>query len=162
MDKLLHSFDPVVQANTSLLVCGSLPGVRSLAASRYYAHPQNQFWRLMGAVIDQPLPELAYEDRLAAILAAGAGLWDVVASGRRQGSLDAAIRIHQTHDLPGLVATLPHLRGVAFNGGTAARIGTRLLAGSGLDLVQLPSSSPAYTLSFEEKCRSWLALRAYL
>jgi hypoxanthine-DNA glycosylase len=75
-----RSFPPVVDADTRLLVLGSLPGDRSLAAARYYAHPQNQFWQLMSAVIDVDLPSLDYDARLAALRTARVGLWDVVAS----------------------------------------------------------------------------------
>ena len=162
MDRLLRSFDPVIRHDARLLVCGSLPGARSLAAGRYYAHPQNQFWRLMGEVIEASLAELDYEERLAALGDAGIGLWDVVASGRRRGSLDAAIRLHEPHDLRALVSAHPRIRAVGFNGGTAFRIGAPLLAGTGVDLPLLPSSSPAYTISFERKLEQWLTLRNYL
>jgi hypoxanthine-DNA glycosylase len=159
-----HCFPPVTRADTRLLVLGSLPGALSLARQRYYAHPQNQFWRLMGAVISRDLGPLAYEARREALLDAGIGLWDTVAAATREGSLDADIRLHQASDLSALAATLPRLRAVAFNGGTSARIGRRQLAGaSGLALIDLPSSSPAYaSLSFENKRDAWLALRAYL
>ena len=135
----------------------------SLAAERYYANPRNQFWRLIGAVIERPLDSAAYEERLAILLDTRVGLWDTVAAARRPGSLDADIRLHSASDLRSLVATLPDLRVVAFNGGTSAKIGRRELgAASGFDLVDLPSSSPAYTLPFEEKRARWLALRRYL
>ena len=160
---LQHCFPPVVRADTRLLVLGSLPGAMSLAAGRYYANPRNQFWRLMGAVIDRPLEAADYEQRLSLLLDAGVGLWDTVASARRPGSLDADIRLHSTSDLRELAATLPELRAIAFNGGTSARIGRREIGDAGeLDLVDLPSSSPAYTLAFEDKKRRWLALRRYL
>jgi TDG/mug DNA glycosylase family protein len=159
-----HCFAPVTRPDTRLLVLGSLPGAVSLAKQRYYAHPQNQFWRLMGAVIGRDLVPLEYEARLEALLDAGVGLWDTVAAATRDGSLDADIRLHEASDLAALVATLPRLRAVAFNGGTSARIGRRQLAGaSGLALIDLPSSSTAYaSLSFDEKRDAWLALRAYL
>ena len=67
------SFPPVAAADARLLVLGSLPGDRSLAEARYYAHPQNQFWRLLSPVIDRDLMALDYEDRLAALLARGIG-----------------------------------------------------------------------------------------
>src|SRR5690606_19780409 len=117
------SFAPVVAPATRVLILGSLPGERSLAAGRYYAHPRNRFWHLVGRVIGIDLELLAYEARLAALLAAGIGLWDTVATARRDGSLDAAIRDAEATPLAGIVATLPALRAVAFNGATAARIG---------------------------------------
>ena len=159
-----HCFPPVTRPDTRLLVLGSLPGAVSLAEQRYYAHPQNQFWRLIGAVIERDLVMLDYDARLAALLDAGVGLWDTVAAATREGSLDADIRLHEASDLAALAARLPELRAVAFNGGTSARIGRGQLGGvSGLALVDLPSSSPAYaSLSFERKRAAWLALRAYL
>jgi hypoxanthine-DNA glycosylase len=159
-----HCFPPVTRADTRLLVLGSLPGAVSLARQRYYAHPRNLFWWLMSAVIDCDLVPLAYETRLEALLAAGVGLWDTVAVATRKGSLDADIRLHQASDLAALAETLPQLKAVAFNGATSARIGRKQLLGvSGLALVDLPSSSPAYaSLPFERKRDAWLALRAYL
>jgi len=160
---LKRSFPPVVDAHVRVLVLGSLPGQKSLARVQYYAHPQNQFWRLMNAVIGIDLVTLDYEARLKALLAAHVGLWDVVAWASRSGSLDAAIRGHKANDLRALVDTLPELRAVAFNGGTSARIGGKALGGEGIFVrVPLPSSSPAYTLSFEYKRALWLKLRDYL
>ena len=158
-----HCFPPVTRADTRLLVLGSLPGAESLARAQYYAHPRNQFWRLTGAVIGRELVTLAYEERLAALLDAGIGLWDTVASATRRGSLDAAIRLHQASDLAGLARELPDLHAIAFNGGTSARIGRRELGGaSGPALIDLPSSSPAYTLPFALKLERWMHLRRWL
>ena len=159
-----HCFPPVTRPDTRLLVLGSLPGVISLAEQRYYAHPRNLFWRLMSEVIGRDLVPLAYEDRLAALLDARVGLWDTVAAATREGSLDAAIRLHQASDLAALAAALPDLRSIAFNGATSAKIGRRQLGSApGLALLDLPSSSPAHaSLSFEKKRDSWLRLAAYL
>jgi len=158
-----RSFPPIVDARTRLLVLGSLPGDASLAAARYYAHPQNQFWPLMAAVIDVDLPALPYDGRLAALRAARVGLWDVVASATRPGNTDGAIRDPIGNDLPGLVATLPALRAIAFNGATAHRHGTRQLGGHPhLALVPLPSSSPLHTIGLAAKRATWIALREVL
>ena len=159
-----HCFPPVTRPDTRLLVLGSLPGAVSLARQRYYAHPQNLFWRLIGAVIGRDLVPLDYEDRLEALLEAHVGLWDTVASATRKGSLDADIRLHEASDLAALARELPELKAIAFNGGTSARIGRRQLADvTGIALIDLPSSSPAYaSLPFEKKREAWLALREYL
>ena len=159
-----HCFPPVTRPDTRLLVLGSLPGAISLAQQRYYAHPQNLFWRLMSAVIGRDLVPLAYEERLGALLDAKVGLWDTVAAATREGSLDTAIRLHEASDLAALAATLPHLRAIGFNGAKSAKIGRRQLGPAlGLALIDLPSSSPAYaSLSFEKKREAWLALAAYL
>lgn len=159
-----HCFPPVTRPDTRLLVLGSLPGAVSLARQRYYAHPQNQFWRLIGAAIGHDLVPLPYEARLAALLDARIGLWDTVAAATRKGSLDADIRLHEASDLAALVGKLPDLKAIAFNGATSARIGRKQLGvAAGPALVDLPSSSPAYaSLPFEKKREAWLALRAYL
>lgn len=142
---------------------GSLPGERSLAERRYYAHPQNRFWHLIGNVIDTPLEPLDYEKRLETLLVHRVGLWDTVASATRSGSLDAAIRDATHNQLADLVGTLPDLRAVGFNGAASAKIGAKLLAGSNLELVPLPSSSPAYAaMKLDEKERRWRELRKFL
>jgi hypoxanthine-DNA glycosylase len=157
------SFGAIADARTRLLVLGSLPGEASLRLGQYYGHPRNQFWRLMGAVLGQELEALPYRERLEALQAAGVGLWDVVRSAARKGSLDTHIREHEPNALEALVAELPELRAVAFNGGTALRLGRGLLDGvAGVEIAALPSSSPAHTLAFERKLQAWMALRPFL
>jgi hypoxanthine-DNA glycosylase len=153
----------MVDAGTRILLLGSLPGEISLAQARYYANPRNQFWRLTGAVIGEDLEALDYDLRLQRLLARGIGLWDVVESASRRGSLDAGIRRHRPNRLAELAATLPQLAAVGFNGGTAAAIGRRQLEEvEGVELVDLPSSSPAYTLDIAEKRTRWLVLGRWL
>jgi hypoxanthine-DNA glycosylase len=157
-----RGFPPVVDANTGVLVLGSLPGEASLAVSQYYGNPRNAFWRLIERVIDTPLVLLDYEERLATLRAHGVGLWDVIAEATRAGSLDAAIRDPAANDLLALIETLPALRCVAFNGGTAAKLGARLV-GDRVAMLALPSSSPAHAaMNFAEKAQAWSALRPYL
>ena len=157
------SFDPVVDARTRILVLGSLPGDMSLRRAEYYGNPRNQFWALMEAVLATELTTLPYAARLARLLRAGVGLWDVIRSATRAGSLDAAIRDHRPNALAQLAASLPDLRLVAFNGGKAGLIGRKQLPpGFAPDLVTLPSSSPAHTLAFAAKRAAWLRLRAAL
>ena len=153
------AFAPVVDADTRLLILGSLPGDASLKAGQYYGHPRNGFWRLLSPVVARDLVSLSYPDRLAALREAGVGLWDVLASARRPGSLDGAIREATANPLRDYIATHPRLRAVAFNGKTAARLG-RLAIGDldGIELIDLPSSSPAYTIAFEEKVKRWAML----
>jgi hypoxanthine-DNA glycosylase len=158
------SFAPVVDGNTVVLVLGSLPGDRSLAEQRYYAHPLNQFWTLMTNVVGVDLRALDYGAKLAALRARGVGLWDVVGTASRAGSTDSAIRDVSANDLRGLVQSLPSLRAIGFNGGTALSIGRRQLGelvGS-VAILALPSSSPLHTVGAAAKQPAWDALRAYL
>ena len=157
------SFAPHVAPDTRLLILGSLPGARSLAERRYYAHPTNQFWRLVGEVIGQPLAAMTYEARLATLADAKIGLWDVIRSAERRTSSDSLIREAEAHDLATLIAALPDMRMIAFNGGKAAAIGRRQLPVlEGVALVDLPSSSAANTVGYAAKLERWLELRAAL
>jgi hypoxanthine-DNA glycosylase len=157
------SFAPHVAADARLLILGSLPGARSLAMRQYYAHPTNQFWRLLGAVTGRPLASLPYDVRLAALAEARIGLWDVIRSAARATSSDGDIRDADAHDLSELVATLPDLRMIAFNGGKAAAIGRRQVGDPpGVALIDLPSSSAAHTIGFDAKLAAWSQLREAL
>lgn len=153
---------PIARPDARLLLLGSLPGEASLLAERYYAHPRNQFWRLVGEVIGEELEPLDYAKRLKRLAARGIALWDVVHAAERKGSLDGQMRAVEARDLAGFIRTLPELRAVGFNGAAAARIGRRALESSDLVLFDLPSSSPAYTLAVTEKAARWAALRPFL
>ncbi|OYX65313.1 MAG: DNA-deoxyinosine glycosylase [Sphingomonadales bacterium 32-64-17] len=157
-------FGAVVDGETRLVILGSLPGERSLAERRYYAHPGNRFWHLVGAVVGCDLVTLDYAERLATLQSYHIGLWDVVASAERSGSLDTAIRAHEPNALAEFAASLPHLRALAFNGAKAAKIGHKQLAGEAAPaLIDLPSSSAAYAaMPLTEKARRWMALRKFV
>ncbi|MGW8394623.1 DNA-deoxyinosine glycosylase [Pseudoduganella sp. HUAS MS19] len=162
--ELKRCFDPVVDERTRLLVLGSLPGDKSLAVQEYYGNRQNRFWELLSAVINADLRALPYDARLSTLLAHRVGLWDVVAQAHRPGSLDSRIRQRNDNDLLGLLSRHPNIRALAFNGGTAGRLGVKALGAqaTGFQIVQLPSSSPAYTLPYSEKSQRWQALQAIL
>ena len=154
---------PVARSDARLFLLGSLPGEASLAAARYYAHPSNQFWRLLGAAIGEPLHELDYDRRLERLAERKVGLWDVIQSARRTGSLDQAIRAANHNRIDSLLLDFPELRAIAFNGATAARIGRRLFdAAEGVELIDLPSSSAANTQSFGTKLASWTRLADFV
>lgn len=154
---------PVARPDARLFILGSLPGDASLAAGRYYAHPHNQFWRLVGSVIGEELHLLGYDQRLERLAAYRIGLWDVIASARRNGSLDQAIREASNNAIGRLLSDFPALEAIAFNGMTSSAIGRRLIGpGHGIMLLDLPSSSPANTRPFAEKAASWARLRDFL
>jgi len=161
---LKSSFPPVVDARTRLLVLGSLPGEVSLARAQYYAHPRNHFWSLMEAVTGRALVGAPYEERLARLLAAGVGLWDVIGQARRTGSLDARIRDPSANALREFVETLPSLRAIGFNGQKSSDIGRRQLgAAAAVELITLPSSSPANAaVPLARKQQAWMTLRRFL
>lgn len=152
---LLAGFAPVLDSTSCILILGSFPGEASLAAQQYYAHPRNQFWRLLSAVLQEDIAQRPYEQRLQRLLAHGIGLWDVLAACAREGSLDAAIRHAQANDFGALRQRCPRLRRVCFNGKTSGRFAP-LFADAGFETLVLPSSSPANAqLSFEQKLAQW-------
>lgn len=172
----LQGLPPVVAEGTVLLILGSFPGAASLAAAQYYAHPQNQFWRILRALWPDTVQGVDFSDyatRCRWLLARGLGLWDVYASCRREGSLDADIRDAQVNDFAGLRARLPQLRAIAHNGSESFRHHRPVRAALGLPADErtagahgrdapemashrLPSSSPANaSWSFERKCAAW-------
>jgi len=152
---------PVLDARARVLILGSFPSETSLAARQYYAHPRNHFWPILGALLDEPLAELPYTQRLARVRERGVGLWDTIVACERDGSLDAAIRNAERAEIARVRRIARGLRAVAFNGGTAARAAPAWRA-AGYATLALPSTSPAYTLAVADKRAAWTALRAWL
>ncbi len=154
---------PIAAADAQLFILGSLPGDASLAARRYYAHPTNQFWRLLGSAIGEELQPLDYDARLERLAARTVGLWDVIAAADRPGSLDQAIRNAEHNRLTYILEDFAGLKAIAFNGRAASNRGRRLIgtAPPGIALIDLPSSSAAYTLAFADKVRAWSVLGQY-
>lgn len=162
----VSSFPPSLGGQLRLLILGSMPGVASLRAVQYYAHPRNLFWPLMGELFGAG-PDLPYPTRTAALHAQGIGLWDVLASCDRPGSLDARIRRSSeiANDLPGLLLGHPELRGIAVNGALARDALHRHHPGLAAQfrVVELPSTSPANaSLPLQQKRTAWAQLRELL
>lgn len=154
----LTGLAPVIAPDTRILVLGSFPGAASLAAQQYYAHPRNQFWKLVGALVGEDLYSLPYADRLPRLLAHRFGLWDVLAACEREGSLDSAIRNPAANDFERLRHLCPELQTVGFNGQASGKFAPQFAA-QGYRTVVLPSSSPAHmALTFEQKLASWRRL----
>ena len=151
----LMGLPPVIGPQTRLLVLGSFPGVASLRSQRYYGHPQNQFWRLLETLWNQPWGDARYEERLDVVRARGLGIWDVYASCEREGSLDSAIRHATLNNFAWVQAQCPQLQAIAHNGGESFRHARHTQA-LGLPVVRLPSTSPANaSWSFERKLQVW-------
>ncbi|NYT05269.1 MAG: DNA-deoxyinosine glycosylase [Methanomicrobiales archaeon] len=151
---------PVIGSEAAVLILGSFPSIQSLAAQEYYGNPQNQFWRIMGA-LDLADPHDPYPVRCRSLTSRGVALWDVIASCRREGSGDAAIRDPVPNPVPGLLAMHPGIRLVVLNGkGGAgrwfARFFPELAGGVAPRVAILPSTSPAHArLSLSAKVREW-------
>lgn len=158
----LTGFPPVADVDARVLVLGSMPGARSLAERQYYAQPRNAFWPIMGALFGAG-PGLAYPQRLARLNAAGVALWDVLASCRRQGSLDQRIELASAtaNDFRPFLASHPRITCIFFNGQMAHRLFSRLVtprlpADREFALAVLPSTSPAMaSLDGKSKLARW-------
>lgn len=162
---LSSGFPAIESPDARVLILGSLPGVLSIAAGEYYAHPRNNFWAIMEAVLDIPLRGAPYETRTLALKGRKIALWDVLASAHRTGSLDAAIRRDTANDLSTFVASHSALSLICFNGQKAAALYKRHVAQpelSSYKCVTLPSTSPAHTVGLEAKRREWAIIRRYL
>ena len=159
MSKPEQGFPAVIDAKVETLILGSFPSVASLGKGQYYGHPQNHFWRLVGAVVDEPLYEMAYAQRLKTLLKHRIGLWDVIGECRREGSLDSNIRDAGHNDFSRVTDIAKKLRRICFNGKTAGKTEEQFIEW-GYETVVLPSSSPANTMSFEEKREQWWQIAA--
>lgn len=158
----VQGFAPIAGKDARVLVLGSMPGVASLRAGQYYAHPRNAFWPIMAELFDFDAT-VPYERRVAAIRRNRVAVWDVLAACVRAGSLDSDIDPDsiQLNDFETFLRAHPGLRRVCFNGAKAHAVFRRqvLPALSGpmkLDMVQLPSTSPAHAgMPLQEKLRLW-------
>lgn len=142
-----------------------MPGVASLRKSQYYAHPRNQFWQLLAGVLGEKLDEMDYAGRLAVLKKRGIALWDVLASCRRQGSLDSDIGDEEPNEIARLIRETA-IRAVFLNGGKAEAAFRQFAAESlpsGVAVHRLPSSSPAHAgKTFDEKLAQWRLIGEYL
>jgi hypoxanthine-DNA glycosylase len=145
-----------------LLVLGTVPGVESLRLRQYYANSRNQFWRILFEAFGREVPVL-YKDRVSFLIANYIALWDVLEACAREGSLDSKIvpGSERPNDIAGFLRKHTGIKTVALNGGTAAKLFQRLVAPQlvsldrTLKLVQMPSTSPAYTAAFATKLSQW-------
>lgn len=151
----LTGLAPVIDRGVRILVLGSFPGAASLAAGQYYAHPRNQFWRLISSVVGEDLAALPYAERLPRLLSHRVGLWDVLGTCEREGSLDSAIRKPAANDFERLRELCPVLETVGFNGQASGKFAPQFMA-AGYRTLVLPSSSPAHVvMTFEQKLAVW-------
>jgi hypoxanthine-DNA glycosylase len=166
-EPLDYCFPPIARRDATALILGSLPGRKSLERQQYYAHPQNQFWKLVAAVFEVPIPA-RYVQRKQLLTANGIALWDVFAAAERPGSLDSAI-VHgsaETNDFRAFLRKHSCLRQVFFNGSKAEQAFRRYVLPSlgdqfqHIEYARLPSTSPAHAaMTFAQKLGRWRVIR---
>lgn len=141
-EHIIHTFEPVYDKNSKVLILGSLPSVKSREQGFYYGHPRNRFWAVIAAVAGQNVPVTIPEKR-AMLLRSGIAVWDVVAECDIKGSSDASIKNVAAADLSVILENCD-IKAIFANGSTAAKLYERFQhAKTGREISTLPSTSPA-------------------
>jgi TDG/mug DNA glycosylase family protein len=157
----IRSFKPIVGRNARALILGSMPGQASLDAGRYYAHPQNAFWRITAELLRIDA-QATYDTRVKALKAARIAVWDVLHSCVRQGSLDTMIEQEVANDFAAFFRAHRGITHVFFNGAKAEASFKRHVLPVmkvGLRYARLPSTSPAHaSLPYRRKLAAWRAI----
>ncbi|MBP3820343.1 DNA-deoxyinosine glycosylase [bacterium] len=140
------SFKPSIDEHSTVLILGSMPGVKSLEEQQYYAHPQNRFWKVMGNICNEPkLHEYSYELKLKNLLKNNIALWDSIKSCKREGSLDSDIQNEKPNDIRKLLKTYLNIETICLNGNKSYSAFKKYFP----DLLEkynchkMPSTSPA-------------------
>lgn len=168
MDQV-QSFEPIVGYQPRIIILGSMPGVASLEAAQYYAHPRNVFWRIIQELFDID-HRASYTRRVAQLSRQPLILWDTLQVCRRPGSLDSNIAADsaRANDFPRLLQRYPGIRAILFNGATAEKYFRQLVIPQlendyDIALLRMPSTSPANaSMSFEQKLTAWRRLLEYI
>ena len=160
-ERQTHPFAPVWDGECRVLVLGTFPSVRSRTEGFYYGHPQNRFWRVLAALLDEPLPQTVPEKR-AMLLKRHIALWDVLSACDIALSSDSSIRREEPNDLAALAARFP-LRAVIANGQTAGRLFQKHFPDWETPLYILPSTSPANAArTLPMLTQAWKPITLYL
>lgn len=154
-----HSIAPVYDGQSTILILGSFPSVKSRDVGFFYGHPQNRFWKVVAAVFEQPVPETIAEKRTF-LLKNGVALWDVISSCDITGSSDSSIRNVVPNDLTQILQQAK-IRQIFVNGKKAMSLYQRYLEPkTGCSAICLPSTSPANaSWNLERLVEAWRVIR---
>ena len=142
MEHIIHSIEPVFDAESRVLILGTMPSPKSREVQFYYGHPQNRFWRVLAAVLGEEVPQ-SVPEKNAMLLRHRIALWDVLAECEITGASDSSIRNPVPDDLSVILGHAP-VQAVFTTGATAWKLYTRLQKPhTGIEAVRLPSTSPA-------------------
>lgn len=142
--RIMHTFEPVYDEHSKILILGSLPSVRSREEGFYYGHPQNRFWRVLSSLLGRAEPEnMTIEDKKKMLLENGIAIWDVIASCDIIGSSDSTIRNAQPAPV-GKILSDSNIDQIFANGRTAQRLYEKYIyPDTEREIIPLPSTSPA-------------------
>lgn len=151
-----YSFEPIASPNATILILGTMPGIKSLELGQYYGHKQNNFWKLVFTIFKENITD-DYETKKEILLKNNIALWDVLKYCDRVGSLDSAIKNEITNDFEAFLKEHSHIKTILFNGQKAAAFFKKYIPVSdNYKLITLPSTSPANaSKSFEIKRKEW-------
>ncbi len=157
-----HTFEPVFDSNSRILILGTFPSVKSRESGFYYGHPQNRFWRVTAQLFSQPVP-CSIEEKKRLLLQSRVALWDVAASCEIEGSSDSSMTRVVPNDIPKLLSE-SEITHVFANGKKAAQLYNRLIyPETGLEIVTLPSTSPANAAcGMESLLHEWRVILPFL
>lgn len=152
---LTHTFAPVYDVHSKILILGTFPSVKSREQNFYYGHPQNRFWKMIAAITESEVPE-TMEEKKKLLLANHIAIWDVIKSCDIIGSSDSSIKNVAANDIAGLLKKT-NIKTIVANGATAERLyNTYALSQTGIEIIKMPSTSPANAAwSLEKLCVEW-------
>lgn len=140
--EIKHPFPPLFDCDSKILILGSFPSVKSREENFFYGHPQNRFWKVMAAVLDEDVPK-SIEDKRSMLLRHNIALWDSIASCEIEGSSDASIDKVVPNDLTPIFARA-NIQAVFCNGKKAHELYRKHIEPMiGRKALCLPSTSPA-------------------
>ena len=158
----ISSFPPIVSEDSKILILGSVPGIRSLEMQEYYAHPQNKFWRILFELFQEDFTA-DYAEKIELLKKNKIAVWDVIDSCERKGSLDTEIKNEAHHDILQLLGDFPSIKVIFCNGQKSFKsLGKILPIDSKIPIFILPSTSPAYTIPYQQKLKDWSILKSFL
>ena len=149
-EDLIHPFEPIVFSDTRVLILGSFPSIKSFENHFYYAHPRNQFWKILSLLTGYPAT--TRDQRIWLLKQARLGLWDMIRSCSRENSLDSSLENEEVNDIPGLLERYPAIERLAFTGRKAQTLFEVNFDYLEIERVYLPSPSSAYAkMTIQEK-----------
>lgn len=160
-DVLAHPFKPIVFKNTHILILGSFPSIQSFENDFYYAHPRNQFWKILEHVTGYPVNNR--DQKIWLLKECKFGLWDMISTCRRENSLDSSLEDEEVNDLETFLEEHPSITKLAFTGKKAEALFKIHFSHLSIETVYLPSPSAAYAkMSFEQKAAVYKKELGYL
>lgn len=150
-----HSFNPVYNKHSNVLILGTFPSVKSREQHFFYGHPQNRFWKVIAAITHTPLP-LTIEAKKAMLLNHGIAIWDVIQSCDITGSSDSSIKNVVPMDFS-LLLKHASIKQIYANGATAEKLYQKYCEKTThKTIIKLPSTSPANAAcSLEKLIEAW-------